>query len=169
MDPAYVVLLIGVTIAVVAIAGYLIAITLILRHVVSRLVTILGAVEAVTQTSQPVGAIIDDINRDLDAGRTLIENGVERLRESRVPVGATAAPARHPEDAYAPDAPGGGTATVAPPPASISPPPASIPPRPAPLPPRPAPAAPPPPPADTEVAPPEPPPPPRGGRGWWNR
>jgi hypothetical protein len=97
MEPAHVVLLLAVAIAVVAIAGYLIAITLILKHVVNRLVTILGAVEAVTETAQPVGAVIDEINRDLDAGRKLIENGVERLAESREPVGATAgASSRHP-------------------------------------------------------------------------
>ncbi len=113
MAPAHVVLLLAVTIAVVAIAGYLIAITLILKHVVGRLVTILGAVQAVTETTQPVGAVVDDINRDLAAGRKLIEDGVERLEQSRAPVGASSSPRapRHPvEDG------GGGTATAAPPP-----------------------------------------------------
>ncbi len=95
MDPAHVVLLIAVAITVVAIAGYLIAIVLILKHVVDRLVTILGAVQAVTDTSGPVGPIIDDINRDLDAGRKLMESTVERLESSRVPVGATADYERH--------------------------------------------------------------------------
>jgi len=96
MDPAHIVLLIAVTITVVAIAGYLIAIALILKHVVNQLVTILGAVDAVTETAQPVGAVIDDINRDLDAGRKLIEASVARLEDSRVPVGTTAAePGRH--------------------------------------------------------------------------
>ncbi len=65
MNAAHVVLLIGVFIAVAAIAGYLIAITLILKHVVNRLVTILGAVQATTDTAQPVGPVIDDINKDL--------------------------------------------------------------------------------------------------------
>jgi hypothetical protein len=101
MDPAHVVLLIAVTITVVAIAGYLIAIALILKHVVNQLVTILGAVDAVTETAQPVGAVIDDINRDLDAGRKLIEASVARLEDSRVPVGMTAAePDRHAADEY---------------------------------------------------------------------
>ena len=91
MNPAHVVLLLGVFITIVAIAGYLIAITLILKHVVNRLVTILGAVEAVTRTAEPVGPIIEDISRDLAAGRKLMDDGVARLSEDgRVPVGAGA-------------------------------------------------------------------------------
>ena len=140
MDPAYVVFLIGVTLTIVAIAGYLIAIAVILKRVVNRLVTILGAVEAVTETAQPVGAIIDEINRDLDAGRKLMENGVTRLEESREPARATAdEPARHAADRHASEAPGSGTATAAPP-------------------------------TDTDADADEASPPPRGtGRGWWNR
>jgi len=140
MDPAHVVFLIGVTLTIVAIAGYLIAIAVILKRVVNRLVTILGAVEAVTETAQPVGAIIDEINRDLDAGRKLMENGVTRLEESREPARATAdEPARHAADRHASEAPGSGTATAAPP-------------------------------TDADADADEASPPPRGtGRGWWNR
>lgn len=98
MDPAYVVLLIIVAAAVAVIAGYLIAITLILRHVVNRLVTILGAVDAVSETTQPVGAVVNDLNRDLDAGRKHIEGLVQRLEAGRAPVGATAQTPRHPVD-----------------------------------------------------------------------
>jgi len=116
MEPAHVVLLIAVVIAVVAIAGYLIAIAVILKRVVERLVTILGAVEAVTETALPVGAIVDDINRDLDAGRKLLENGVARLEENRAPAGATADQPRHGAAEPASGPGGGGTATVAPPP-----------------------------------------------------
>ncbi len=95
MDPAHVVLLFAIFIAVAAIAGYLIWIGLILKHVVNRLVTILGAVEATSDAAQPVGAIIDDINKDLDAGRKLLEGAVARLQENREPVGATAQSGRH--------------------------------------------------------------------------
>lgn len=112
MEPAHVVFLIGVALAVLTIAGYLIAITMILKHVVNRLVTILGAVEAVTKTSQPVGAIIDDINRDLDAGRRLMEDYVERLEQRTVSAGS--ADARHPADRHEAEAWGGGTATTTP-------------------------------------------------------
>jgi hypothetical protein len=127
MDPAHVVLLIAIFIAVAAIAGYLIWIAMILKHVVNRLVTILGAVDATTDAAQPVGAVIDDINRDLDAGRRLLEDCVARLAEDREPVGATAEP-RHGTAAESgrhatPDALssaggiGSGTATAARPPA----------------------------------------------------
>ncbi len=96
MDPAHVVLLLGVFIAVAAIAFYLIWISLILKHVVNRLVTILGAVQATTDAAQPVGPIIDDINRDLADGRRVLEDCVARLQDSRgEPVGATAASNRH--------------------------------------------------------------------------
>ena len=119
MDPAHIVLLLAVTIAIVAIAGYLIAIVLILKHVVGRLTTILGAVQAVTDTSQPVGEIVEDINRDLDAGRKLIEDAVGRLEASRVPVGAASAQSsRHGVEGQAPGGPGGGTATATERPAS---------------------------------------------------
>lgn len=90
MDLVHIVLLFATFIAVAAIAGYLIWIILILKHVVNRLVTILGAVEAVTETSQPVGAIVDDINRELAAGRKVLEDGVALLESKREPVGATA-------------------------------------------------------------------------------
>ncbi len=120
MDPAHVVLLIAVVIAVAAIAGYLIAIILILRHVVNRLVTILGAVQAVTDTTRPVGGIVDDINSELDSGRRLIEGAVERLeerREPREPVGAPTS--RHAlSDEPPPGMPGGGTSSAPPPPGS---------------------------------------------------
>ncbi|MEJ7781913.1 MAG: hypothetical protein WKF99_05050 [Solirubrobacteraceae bacterium] len=117
MDPAFVVFLLGVLIAIIAIAGHLIAVILILKHVVNRLNIILGAVQAVTTTSQPAGAIIDDINADLGAGRKLMEDCVARLEANAAPPAGTAAsdPARHPEDRHATNGPGGGTATAAPP------------------------------------------------------
>ncbi|MCP9490553.1 MAG: hypothetical protein MSC31_11845 [Solirubrobacteraceae bacterium MAG38_C4-C5] len=117
MDPAFVVFLLGVLIAIIAIAGHLIAIILILKHVVNRLNTILGAVQAVTKTSQPVEALVGDINADLDAGRKLMEDCVARLEASAAPpTGAAPEPARHAQDRHAAsNGPGGGTATVAPP------------------------------------------------------
>jgi hypothetical protein len=154
MDPAYVVLLIATAITIVAIAGYLIAIALILKRVVSRLVGVLGAVEAVTETAQPVGGLVDEINRDLDAGRKLIENAVERLEDSRVPVGAPADPPRHAAERHSPDAPGGGTATAAPPPPAPS---------------HPDPPAEPPRERDPAPAPAEPPRERERGRGWFGR
>ncbi len=116
MDPAFVVFLLGVLITIIAIAGHLIAIILILKHVVNRLNIILGAVQAVTTTTQPVEALVGDINSDLGAGRKLMEDCVARLEANAAPpAGAAADPARHPEDRHASNGPGGGTATAAPP------------------------------------------------------
>ncbi len=114
MELAHIVLLILVAIAVIAIAGHLIAVALILKRVVDNLTVVLGAVQAVTETAQPVGAIIDEINRDLDSGRKLIENGVERLEDSRAPVGAQAEEPsrRHAVAESAPDTVGGGSGSA---------------------------------------------------------
>ncbi|MDQ6749498.1 MAG: hypothetical protein M3Z33_01890 [Actinomycetota bacterium] len=79
MDDPGILTLVGVGIAVVAIATYLIIIAMILQRVVNRLVIILGGVGDSTQRSEPVGAVIDDINRDLDASRVTLEACVERL------------------------------------------------------------------------------------------
>ena len=120
MNLAHVVLLLAVTIAVVAIAGHLIAIVLILKRVVNRLNVILAGVEAVTKTSQPVDALIRDINAELDAGRRTMEDFVARLEDSRVPVG-TAGDGSARGDRHAVGG-GVGTGTAAPPPAPPSPP-----------------------------------------------
>ena len=116
MNPAHIVLLLAVTIAVVAIAGYLIAIVLILRHVVNRLNTILGGVEAVTRTAQPVDGLLRDISADLDAGRRTMDDAVARIEETRVPIGAGDGSARDTRDRHATGG-GVGTGTAAPPPA----------------------------------------------------
>lgn len=112
MDPAHVVLLLAVFIAVAAIAGYLIAVTLILKHVVNRLVTILEAVDAVTKTAQPVGPVVDDINRELDAARRTMEACVGRLEERQVPAETTAPPPDRHAAGSVTDARGAGTATA---------------------------------------------------------
>jgi len=81
MDPAYVVLLIAVTLAIAVIATYLIIIGAILKTVFSRLRTILAAVSEVTEKTAPAGAVIDEINQDLAAGHEALQAAVLRLRE----------------------------------------------------------------------------------------
>lgn len=81
MDDPAILTLVGVGIAVVVIATYLIIIAMILKRVVNRLVIILGAVGQTTQRSEPIGAVLTDINRDLDAGRATIEACVHRLEQ----------------------------------------------------------------------------------------
>lgn len=77
--------LIAAAFVIAVIASYLIKIALILWHVIDRLVTILGAVNAVAQESQPMGAVIDEINQNLAAGRDAFEASVARL-EQRKPI-----------------------------------------------------------------------------------
>lgn len=65
--------LIGVALLVVVLAGYLIRVAFILRHVVGRLNTILGAVGAVIDESAPIGEVAGLINADLEASREALE------------------------------------------------------------------------------------------------
>lgn len=81
MEAAHAVFLLGVALTVLVIAGYLTAIVLILKHVHGRLETILGAVDAVTEQSQPSEAVLDEISGDLASSREALEACVERLRE----------------------------------------------------------------------------------------
>src|ERR687885_651734 len=81
MDDPAILTLVGVGIAVVVIAVYLIIIAMILKRVTGRLVLILDAVGQSTRRSEPVGAVMDDINRDLEQGRAAIEACVQRLEQ----------------------------------------------------------------------------------------
>jgi hypothetical protein len=65
--------LVGVAILVAVLAGYLIRVALILRHVVMRLNSILASVVAVTDESAPIGEVANAINADLQAGRSALE------------------------------------------------------------------------------------------------
>ncbi|MGI8622773.1 MAG: hypothetical protein ACR2NB_04625, partial [Solirubrobacteraceae bacterium] len=85
MSPAHVVLLIATTLAIAAIAVYLIIIAVILKTVFGRLQTILAAVSGVTEKTAPAGAVIEEINRDLAAGHEALEACVQRLRERSSP------------------------------------------------------------------------------------
>jgi hypothetical protein len=76
MPAAAVVTLIGVALAVAAIAGYLIYIALILRHVVIRLNTVLAGVVGVIEESAPIGPVATAINSDLDAARKSLERAL---------------------------------------------------------------------------------------------
>ena len=78
-----VVTLIATAFIVAVIAAYLIRIALILWHVIDRLVTILGAVNAVAQESQPMGALIDDINKEFASGREAFEAAAGRLERRK--------------------------------------------------------------------------------------
>lgn len=81
MGASSAVLLVATALAVAVIAGYLIAISLILRRVFGRLEIILGAVSEVVEKTAPAGEVIGAINADLAAGQAALGAAVERLTE----------------------------------------------------------------------------------------
>ena len=86
--------LIAAGIAITAAAAYLIWVIKILWVVIDRLTVILGAVQAVIDKSQPIGPIVDEINRDLDRGAKALQASVRRLEERKAPAGAAAGDGR---------------------------------------------------------------------------
>ena len=87
-----VVTLILAAVAITAAAAYLTNIILILWQVSDRLVTVLWALEGVSERAEPAGSVIDDINRDLESSAKALEDCVRRLAERRgVPAGAAVA------------------------------------------------------------------------------
>ncbi len=77
--------LIATAFIVAVIAAYLIKIAGILWKVIDRLVTILGAVNAVAEESRPMGGVLDDINKDLAQARQRFEAAVARLEQRKAP------------------------------------------------------------------------------------
>ncbi len=80
-----VVTLLATAFIVAVIAAYLIKIALILWHVIDRLVTILGAVNATAVATQPLGGLLDDINGSLGSGNERFQSAVHRLEERKAP------------------------------------------------------------------------------------
>ena len=73
-----VVTLIGVALTVLALAGYLIQVALILRHVNFTLGTIIAGVRSIANQTEPLGPIIDEINRDLADVRSSLDGLLAR-------------------------------------------------------------------------------------------
>ena len=71
--------LFAVAATVVVLAGYLTWIALILNHVTRRLVTVLGAIRGISEKSEPIGALIEGVNAELEAGRSSLEQSVAAL------------------------------------------------------------------------------------------
>ncbi len=87
--------LIGVALLVAVLAGYLIHVILILRHVVLTLDVVLRAVVAVSDEAAPIGEVTNAINTDLEAGRRALEDAVAQRssqEESASPASGLASP-----------------------------------------------------------------------------
>ncbi len=83
MPAAAVVTLIGVALTVAALAIYLIRIVFILRHVNFTLGTIIAAIHAIANQTQPLGAVMNDINTDLDNVRRSLEEVVAKAQRAQ--------------------------------------------------------------------------------------
>ncbi len=94
MPAEAVVTLIGVALLVAVLAGYLIHVILILRHVVLTLDVVLRAVVAVSDEAAPIGEVTNAINTDLEAGRRALEDAVAQRssQESASPASGLASP-----------------------------------------------------------------------------
>jgi len=95
MKPEHVVSIILVLVAVLVIAGFLIAIIVELRRTHLRLITILGAVVETVEQTDPLEGIVNEIADDLAVGQEALAACVDRL-EQRLSGGAQtgAAPER---------------------------------------------------------------------------
>lgn len=86
--------LIGTAALVAVLAGYLIRVALILRHVVLTLETILAAVAAVSDQAAPIGDVVGAINADLEAGQSALQDAAAKAAEGTAdePAAAGSAP-----------------------------------------------------------------------------
>lgn len=81
MQPAGIVTLIGVALTVVALAGYLTRVVLILRHVNFTVGTIIAALWAIVNQTEPLRPVMDEITGELSEVQTSLESLLkERLQ-----------------------------------------------------------------------------------------
>ncbi len=78
MPVVAIVSLVLVAVLVIALAGYLIWVVLILRHVVDTLGKVTFGVRAIAHRTEPVGPVVTDINANLTAVAAALEGLVER-------------------------------------------------------------------------------------------
>lgn len=102
MKPEHVVSIVLVLVAVLVIAGFLIAVIVELRRTHLRLVTILGAVVETVEKTDGLEGVVNDIADDLAAGQEALAACIDRL-EQRVGGGSNGG-GQHasPPDVYTP-------------------------------------------------------------------
>lgn len=81
MPATAVITLIGTTLLVAALAGYLIRVALTLRDVVVTLDTVLGAVVATADEAAPIGQVATAINADLDASAKVLAQACAQVQQ----------------------------------------------------------------------------------------
>jgi hypothetical protein len=80
MEPAQLVMLIAVCLAIVVIAVFLITVVTLLAQIWSRINTILGVVGGVIEKTEPLAPVIGEIKAGLAGGEEAIVDAVERLK-----------------------------------------------------------------------------------------
>ncbi len=81
MKPQHVVTILATAIAVLVIAGFLIAIIIELRKTYMQLVTILGAVAETADKTEGLDSVVAGLADDLAAGQAAFTGGVDRLEQ----------------------------------------------------------------------------------------
>lgn len=81
MKPEHVVSIILALVAVLVVAGFLIAVIVELRRTHLRLITILGAVVETVEKTDGLEAVVNEIADDLAAGQTALVDCVDRLEQ----------------------------------------------------------------------------------------
>ena len=81
MKPEHVVSIVLVLVAVLVIAGFLIAVIVELRRTHLRLITILGAVVETVEKTDGLEGVVNDIADDLAAGQAALADCIDRLEQ----------------------------------------------------------------------------------------
>jgi hypothetical protein len=78
MEPAAVVTLVAVVLAILALVVYLVAVILELRKITAGLDAVIAPVGEIVSKSQPVNGVVEAINKDLSAGTDLLEGLLDK-------------------------------------------------------------------------------------------
>ncbi len=81
MKPEHVVSIVLVLVAVLVIAGFLIAVIVELRRTHLRLITILGAVVETVEKTDGLEGVVNDIADDLATGQAALADCIDRLEQ----------------------------------------------------------------------------------------
>jgi hypothetical protein len=79
MKPEHVVSIVLALVAVLVVAGFLIAVVVELRRTHLELITILGAVVATVEQTDGLEGVVNEIADDLAAGQTALADCIDRL------------------------------------------------------------------------------------------
>ena len=78
MEPAAVVTLVAVLLAILALVVYLVAVILELRKITAGLDAVIAPVGEIVSKSEPVNGVVEAINKDLSAGTDLLEGLLDK-------------------------------------------------------------------------------------------